>query len=405
MLTRLLKQPFWILCGLSVTLTSCATGEVGSGTRPTRFLSVQPIQVCNDFGIFCADLALFEAETKKLWAQADIQVDFLAPVRLNGTRFLTIDSQDEFAELSFSGGTGAFGRHPFSTRTAGPINMWFVDRIFDGLVESLGWAWIDQNGVVISDNILDLNRRDTVAHEMGHNLGLTHSNFGAGPSNNLMSDGSVRNVPTSVNDITPDGNNLGQLTARQVDYARDSSLVSTSSTLSQVSGDAGVPVLPPLFLDATSMSEAVLSADSLAGKLTMPVVATVTTTPPHGGDAVGNLPNPSAHDTSALELPEFNQVASAPMVAFQAGGAVANGERPQAEAPSPWLADADLIPPPDSEGVIQISEAAPMVQLIATTDGALTSTSAPQPIPNGPGMTLLSVGLLAAYLGCQRRAS
>jgi hypothetical protein len=49
--------------------------------------------------------------------------------------------------------------------------MWFVDRIFDGLFESLGWAWIDQNGVVISDNIIDLNRRDTVAHEMGHNWG------------------------------------------------------------------------------------------------------------------------------------------------------------------------------------------------------------------------------------------
>jgi hypothetical protein len=109
MLTRLLKQPFWILCGLSVTLTSCATGEVGVGTRPTRFLSVQPIQVCNDLGVFCADLALFEAETKKLWDQADIQVDFLAPVRLNGTRFLTIDSEEEFAELSFSAGQGPLG--------------------------------------------------------------------------------------------------------------------------------------------------------------------------------------------------------------------------------------------------------------------------------------------------------
>jgi hypothetical protein len=217
MLKFVLQKPVWAFCSLALALSSCSTGEVGTGNRPTRFLSVQPIQVCNDFGIFCADLALFEAETKKLWAQADIQVDFLAPVRINGSRFLTIDSQDEFAELSFSGGWGAFGRHPLSTRTSGPINLWFVDRIFDGLVESLGWAWIDQNGVVISDDILGFNngigRRDTVAHELGHNLGLTHSNFGAGAPTNLMSDGGVRNIPNSVNDITPDGANLGQLTA------------------------------------------------------------------------------------------------------------------------------------------------------------------------------------------------
>ncbi|NJL47770.1 MAG: hypothetical protein HC929_10175, partial [Leptolyngbyaceae cyanobacterium SM2_5_2] len=250
------KSRVFILCGLSATLVAC-TGEASTGNRrPTRFLSIQPIQVCDDFGGLCADLALFEEATRKIWQQADVAINFLNPNRLNSNRFLAIDTQDEFAELSFAGGAGAFGRHPLSTRTTGPLNLWFVEEIFDlaPLAETLGLAWIDQNGMVVSDNILDFNngqgRLDTVAHEIGHNLGLTHTSFGAGGSNNLMTEGGFRTSPTSLSDITPDGVRLDQLTPSQIDFARDSPLTSENSNGLSTGGATELPLPLPAFQDA-----------------------------------------------------------------------------------------------------------------------------------------------------------
>ncbi|WP_017300839.1 zinc-dependent metalloprotease family protein [Nodosilinea nodulosa] len=244
-------QPrFLLVCGLSAALVSCGVEEQGGSSGPTRFVSIQPIQVCDDFGLVCADLATFEEATRKIWAQANLDISFLAPNRLNASRFLTIDNQDEFAELSFAGGAGAFGRNPLSTRTSGPISMWFVDNIFPSdEFETLGLGWIDQNGVLINDSILGFNndagRLDTVAHEIGHNLGLTHTGFGAGGANNLMTDGGIRNTPSTVGDITPDGARLDRLTSSQIDVARGSGLTRSNPQLSADSIPVAPPAAPP----------------------------------------------------------------------------------------------------------------------------------------------------------------
>lgn len=307
------KPQFLLVCGLSAALVSCSGGGQGRDL-PTRFVSIQPIQVCDDFGLFCADLALFEEATRKIWAQASIDVSFLAPNRLNASRFLTIDNQDEFAELSFAGGAGAFGRNPLSTRTSGPINMWFVENIFafEGF-ETLGLAWIDQNGVVISDKIQDFNdgigRLDTVAHEIGHNLGLTHQGFGSGGANNLMTEGFARNVPSSLDDITPDGARLDRLTNAQIDFARASTLTRSTPALTSGGGPVGMPITLPLLSDDSS--DAIL---------------------------------PPAEPTSVAAL------ALQPEATF-----------------------------------------------------AVSHPPEPQPIPNGPAMSLITAGLLAGYLGCQRQ--
>lgn len=201
-------------------------------------LSIQPIQVCDDRGNNCAGLNIFADITAKILEQAKLKVTFLPANRLNASRFLSInDSRDrssssyEFYELSRTGEPGAFGRHPASTNTSGPINVWFVDTIeaTNGFTQ-YGLAWVDANGVVISSAVEGFGsngRTDSVAHEIGHNLGLRHTTLGAGGPNNLLTDGDARNVPNSVADIGANGGGLSLLTSAQIAEIKNSAFANS----------------------------------------------------------------------------------------------------------------------------------------------------------------------------------
>jgi hypothetical protein len=71
----------------------------------------------------------------------------------------------------------------------GTINLFFVNQLSPPLLMPgtlYGFSWIGNNGVAIGGDAffaptpLDA-RPDTIAHELGHNLGLDHGTYGAGP--------------------------------------------------------------------------------------------------------------------------------------------------------------------------------------------------------------------------------
>lgn len=196
-----------------------------AAAAPLLSLTVQPIQVCDDAGMNCANssLELFPGETQKIWDQAEIVIDFLPWQSVNSTAQL---NEDNFGDLAMSG-------------VAGIVNMWFVQSLSEcgGPANPLSLfgcgGSAGQGRVAITDLVFAFNggigRLDTIAHELGHVLGLGHNNFGAGSSSpdmvgadNLMTQGSDRTIPGIIGDIFPDGLALDMLTQAQIDEARGS---------------------------------------------------------------------------------------------------------------------------------------------------------------------------------------
>lgn len=286
-----------MVAGCAAMLSSCTDGTPQSvqtiffDEATNGELFVQPIQVCNDSGEDCAGVNLFADITAKILEQARLTVNFLPTNQLNASRFLSIDDgsssgTSEFYELSRSGSAGAFGRHPDSTRTSGPINVWFVDSIesASGFTQ-FGSAWVNGNGVVVSAATQSFNggrgRTDTLAHEIGHNLGLRHTTLGAGGANNLLTDGNSRNIPGSVNDVYPNGAGLSQLTSAQLQQIVNSSFTSYTVTDSEDSGST------------TDSSTDAISADLAGFSLTSLQLRS-------GASAASSIPEPSSWVAIAL---------------------------------------------------------------------------------------------------------
>ena len=183
----------------------------------TKQLNVTVVRYCDTDGSNCASLgplgnAYFAAETDKIWAQAGIDINFIFGSTINDTAFNNNkDSVDDF--------TGA---------TGGPgVTMYLVNDLVSGGT-LFGEAWIDAGGLVINMSAVTafnggIGRLDTIAHEIGHNLGITHAD--ASSNDELMLAGATRNIPNSIGQICPDAPCYDFLTQVQINDAFDSRLL------------------------------------------------------------------------------------------------------------------------------------------------------------------------------------
>lgn len=170
------------------------------------FVNIQPIQVCDDLGNNCAEIpgpstSDFADATDLIFAQPglEVTVNVLQATQFNSSQYLVTSSTESNSLLD-----------PFATDTNRHLNnlvlnMWFVEDLHnDTAGTTFGLALVGGNGIIINDAIFGTGRLDTIAHEIGHNLGLDHASA-LGDNNNLMQSGGSRNTPSVLGDITTDG--------------------------------------------------------------------------------------------------------------------------------------------------------------------------------------------------------
>ena len=201
----------------STLLMSCAPyNTLDNNPNPTKFTNTTPIGFI--------DTATNVNDTRRIWLQSGVDITFLPMAfyfnaSATTSNYLAITdltctstscSSKTFSSLS----SGKIRPAPPVSTNSTTINMFFVNKLAgDSTVASpvYGFAWIGANGVAVSSNTFfpgtgQLVHYDTLGHEIGHNLGLDHATFGAGPSSscpgqpfpggcNVMDAGNYRNVP------------------------------------------------------------------------------------------------------------------------------------------------------------------------------------------------------------------
>jgi hypothetical protein len=188
-----------------------------------KYFTVNPIRVCDNDANNCTTANTFTSETEKIYAQTGVAAVFLPTTQINNTSMLSVPS---VTAVNVAG-----NGQSVDTST---INMWFVQNMPTAAGTLYGEAYVGGNGVAINSGAVNsfnngIGRMDTIAHELGHNFGLGHSDFGAGGANNLMTAGSNRSIPGGLGDITPDGANLSQLTSDQQTELRGSPFMKDAS--------------------------------------------------------------------------------------------------------------------------------------------------------------------------------
>jgi hypothetical protein len=221
-----------LLTGTAISLL--AAPRLSHALPIDEALTIQPIIVCDPSGA-CAtpDLTTMQTVLDLVWAQAGI-----APVLLEPETMVPVnDGGSGATQVGLT--TGADNTIPVDgfrslTRTKGngqslnpnTINLYlnntlspFVNASPQSGTVVRGTSFINGNGITISSNAV----LDTVAHELGHVLGLDHANPDNNPidPNNLMTapPQGTRNIPTNISQIGVPGG-TDQLSQVQINRAR-----------------------------------------------------------------------------------------------------------------------------------------------------------------------------------------
>ena len=216
---------------VSVSLLAPISAEARSFNGDVSFdsyITVNPIMVCDDGGLNCTSANTYAEYMQEIYAQAGVAVIFLPTTTVNRTSLLApaINTDASFRALTDTAGNG-------QSTDASTINAWFLKTLAATNGTLYGQGWIGGNGVAINSTAVNsfnggVGRVDTVAHEVGHNLGLDHTTFGAGGATNLMTTGSNRTIPSALGDVAPNGGKLDELNATQISQVLLSPFVKTT---------------------------------------------------------------------------------------------------------------------------------------------------------------------------------
>jgi hypothetical protein len=212
-------MPAFLLGVVLISGTPAQGANVLSPALPvSQVLTVQPIIVCDNSGLNCAPssgLTAYETMANTIYDQSGIGIAFAPPEYYDNSSYLTPHA--ETTTSSFFDTAHDLVRLPGHGQSTDPntLNVFIVDNIVvttNGVVSttahSYGYGLIGGNGAIIAtspDSLGKVAAADTLAHELGHNLGLVHSDAPVQPYNssyNLMNTGS-RIVATDPCQITP----------------------------------------------------------------------------------------------------------------------------------------------------------------------------------------------------------